>query len=141
MSLEAELIRVGLRLFARSPDGAEMTIAERRAQMRGYAKRVPKPPKETTITVLPLGTIPAIRVVRPRSRSDRFVLFLHGGGYSTGSFDLYRHILWRFADAACAQILAVDYRLAPEHPFPAALDDGLAAWQALLAQGADARRV
>jgi acetyl esterase/lipase len=64
-------------------------------------------------------------------------LFLHGGAYVTGSPDLYRHVSWRFASAARAQFIAVEYGLAPEHPFPAALDDALAAWRALLGEGAN----
>lgn len=140
MSLQAELIRVAMRLFIRSSGKPEISMTERREQMRGHTSRVPKPPKDTTTIERPLGGVPAVRVTRPLSRSDRLILFLHGGGYSTGSFDLYRHITWRFADAARATVVAIDYRLAPEHPFPAGLDDSVAAWQALLADGADPRR-
>ena len=88
----------------------------------------------------PLGGRPALRVRSLASQPARQILFLHGGAYVTGSPALYRHILWRFAVAAEAQVAAIDYRLAPEHPFPAALDDAVAAWQGLLAEGADPRR-
>jgi monoterpene epsilon-lactone hydrolase len=57
----------------------------------------------------------------------------------TGAPELYRHVLWRLADAAKAQVAAIDYRLAPEHPFPAAIDDAVAAWRALLSEGVDGR--
>src|SRR5207248_6841877 len=84
-----------------------------------------------------LGGVPASLVTAPQSAADRHVLFLHGGGYIAGSALIYRHITWRFAMAAEARLAAIDYRLAPEHPFPAALDDATAAWHALLKQGAD----
>jgi epsilon-lactone hydrolase len=79
-------------------------------------------------------------ITTPACRPDRAVLFLHGGGYVTGWGALYRHFTWRIATAARARVLAIDYRLAPEHPFPAALDDALAAYRWLVAGGADPRR-
>ena len=69
------------------------------------------------------------------------MLFLHGGGYVTASPALYRHLTWRLADAARREIVAIDYRLAPEHPFPAALDDAMTAWRGAASRGADPRRI
>jgi acetyl esterase/lipase len=66
---------------------------------------------------------------------DRAVLYLHGGGYAVGSAHLYRQFAWRIAEAACARVATLDYRLAPEHPYPAAADDALAAYRALLDAG------
>jgi epsilon-lactone hydrolase len=92
--------------------------------------------------VLPVdaGGVPGELVATAASRLDRHVLFLHGGGYVTGSPALYRHFTWRIATAARARVLAIDYRLAPEHPFPAALDDALAAYRWLLAGTAQPQR-
>jgi len=67
------------------------------------------------------------------------VLYLHGGGYTTGSPALYRHFTARIATAVRAHVLVIDYRLAPEHPFPAALDDADAAYRWLLAGKAEPR--
>jgi acetyl esterase/lipase len=78
-------------------------------------------------------------VTAPQSAPGRHILFLHGGAYIAGSARIYRHITWRFAVAAEARLAAIDYRLAPEHPFPAALDDAAAAWRGLLDEGADPR--
>lgn len=69
------------------------------------------------------------------------ILYLHGGGYVIGSPSLYRNLTWRLARAAAARLLAVDYRLAPEHPFPAAVDDAMTAYEWILAGGADPRRL
>lgn len=63
------------------------------------------------------------------------VLYLHGGGYCFGSPLTHRALTTEFASATNAAVLALDYRLAPEHPFPAALTDALAAWRTLLARG------
>ncbi len=69
------------------------------------------------------------------------VLYLHGGAYALGSLNVHRGFLARFAAATGAQVLAINYRLAPEHPFPAALEDALSAYQWLLIQGFDPARV
>ena len=69
------------------------------------------------------------------------VLYLHGGGYCIGSLDSHRCMLTHLASAIEGRVLAVDYRLAPEHPFPAALDDACAAYRWLVAGDADPARV
>src|SRR5262249_53189015 len=97
----------------------------------------PNPPSGTETVAIDAGGVPAVRVSTRASRADRHVLFLHGGGFVTGSSSLYRHLTWRLADAARGNLLSVDYRLAPDHPFPAALDDAVAAYRWLLANGAD----
>lgn len=63
------------------------------------------------------------------------VLYLHGGGYCIGSLDSHRSMLTHLAAAVGGQVLAVDYRLAPEHPFPAALDDACTAYRWVLTSG------
>jgi len=140
MSLRAELVRVWLRWAMKRSNHPNVTIAERRRRMAAFERRVPRPPGWIDMSEQPLGGRPALRVRSLASQPARQILFLHGGAYVTGSPALYRHILWRFAVAAEAQVAAIDYRLAPEHPFPAALDDAVAAWQGLLAEGADPRR-
>jgi len=71
----------------------------------------------------------------PDADRSRAVLYLHGGGYVIGSLDSHRHLCAEIGRAARARSLAIDYRLAPEHPFPAAVDDSLAAYRFLLASG------
>jgi acetyl esterase/lipase len=72
---------------------------------------------------------------------DRAILYLHGGGYVAGSAWTHRELLGRLARLTGLRVVAPDYRLAPEHPLPAALEDAVAAWDALLATGLDARRI
>lgn len=140
MSLQAELVRGWLRWSMKRSNHPNVTIAERRRRLAAYERWVPRPPRGIETLDRDLGGVPALRVKRLVAQSDRRILFLHGGAYTTGTPTLYRHILWRFAVAADAQVAAIDYRLAPEHPFPAALDDAVAAWHGLLAEGADPRR-
>ncbi len=72
---------------------------------------------------------------------SRVLLYLHGGGYSIGSIDSHRPPVSLMCRASGMRGLVVDYRLAPEHPFPAQLDDALAAYRWLLGTGVDASRI
>ena len=76
-----------------------------------------------------------------RAVADRVVLYLHGGAYCVGSPQTHRAITGRLARCADAQVFVLDYRLAPEHPYPAALDDAVAAYRGLLAAGFEPRRI
>ena len=83
--------------------------------------------------------------VRPRSLTQPdtapICLYLHGGAFAMGGLNSHRDLASQFAQRAQIRLLMVDYRLAPEHPFPAALDDVLAVYRALLAQGIPAQRL
>ena len=68
------------------------------------------------------------------------ILFFHGGGYCIGSAETHRDLVSRRCTAAGVRALSVDYRLAPEHPFPAAVDDGVAAYRWLRRQAFRLRR-
>ena len=71
----------------------------------------------------------------PGARSDRAVLYLHGGGYVLGGVDSHRDLMARISAAAKARVLGIDYRLAPEAPFPAAVEDAVSAYRFILEQG------
>jgi acetyl esterase/lipase len=89
----------------------------------------------TKIASVLAGGVKADWFTTPESEDDRVILYLHGGGYSFGSPTSHRGMISRLAKAARARVLALDYRLAPEHPFPAAVEDSTAAYRWLLAQG------
>lgn len=78
--------------------------------------------------------------ITPALADDRTILYLHGGGYVIGSIGSHRAMVARIAIAARARALAIDYRLAPEHPYPAAVDDATAAYRWLRAQGVEPAR-
>ena len=81
-----------------------------------------------------------VRVKRPR-RKDRVILYCHGGGYSTGSAVYARTMTSRLAEGTSMDVFCFNYRLAPEHPWPAALEDGLKAWDRLMFLGYGAKNV
>src|SRR5260370_38618476 len=117
VSLRAELVRIGVRWFIKRR--RRPTVAAARRSIRAAARWIPRPPAGTEVRAVDAGGVPGDFVTTAASRRDRHVLFLHGGGYVTGSPALYRHLTWRIATAARAHVLAIDYRLGPEHPFPA----------------------
>ena len=103
----------------------------------------------TRSTLLPLGVrersasgapVPTRWVEGDRSAADRVVLYLHGGAYVAGSPGTHRGLAAAFVQTARARVALPDYRLAPEHRFPAAVDDGLATYRWLLQQGVDPAR-
>jgi epsilon-lactone hydrolase len=75
------------------------------------------------------------RIVPRDAMPSRAVLYFHGGGFFFGSLQTHRHLVSRLAVAAGITAVSIDYRLAPEHPFPAALEDALAAYRWLLSEG------
>jgi epsilon-lactone hydrolase len=126
--------------LAALPPSASMTIAERRAQYE-RAERVFPTPADVAIDHVTAPTRPAEWLRPPGARTDAAVLYLHGGGYVIGSPRSHRHLAAAIARAAGTAALLLDYRLAPEHPFPAALDDAVAAYQWLLGRSLAPRRI
>ena len=90
---------------------------------------------DVVVTPVDAGGVPAEWSVAPGSDPSRVLLFFHGGGYCSGSIVSHRRMVTEAGRAAKVRALAVDYRLAPEHPFPAAFDDALSAWRFLRRQG------
>jgi monoterpene epsilon-lactone hydrolase len=77
----------------------------------------------------------------PGATRDAAILYVHGGGYVIGSLDSHRHLVSELGRAANAVALALDYRLAPEHPFPAPVEDAVSGYRFLLAQGFKSERI
>jgi epsilon-lactone hydrolase len=79
--------------------------------------------------------VPGTWITSRRSSNERTILFTHGGGYTCGSVHNYRDFVARLADTCGARVLGIDYRLAPEHPYPAGVEDTVTAYRWLLDQG------
>jgi acetyl esterase/lipase len=118
--------------------GSTLTIPEqRRAWEAGVADR-PLPPG--TVITMPEG-VDALLVTPQAVRDEALLIHVHGGGFVTGSAKTHLPLAAHLAAASRTRVLLVNYRLAPEHVFPAARDDLLAAWRWVLGNGHDPRRV
>ncbi|WP_043838995.1 alpha/beta hydrolase [Muricoccus aerilatus] len=120
------------RMLTSSPRPAG--LAERRQRLDGLGARYTVP-QDVHVEPEDAGGVAAEWTQTPLADPARVILFLHGGGYVSGSVASHRHMIAQAGREAGARTLALGYRLAPEHPFPAALDDVLAAYRWLLVQG------
>jgi epsilon-lactone hydrolase len=96
---------------------------------------------DVVLTPVEAGGVPAEWSMVPGSDPSRVLMFFHGGGYCSGSIVSHRRMVTEAGRAAKIRTLAVAYRLAPEHPFPAAFDDALSAWRFLRGQGIAAQHI
>ena len=126
--------------LAKLPPASSLTIEQRRAQYE-RAERVFPTPADVAIQPVKAPQRPAEWLAPPGVTPDTVVLYFHGGGYVIGSPRSHRHLAAAIARAAGTAALLLDYRLAPEHPFPAALDDAVAAYRWLLGRGIAPERV
>jgi len=140
ISLRAKFVRLGLSWFVKRRTRHE-TLEQSRRRLLVMEAVIPHPPRDTETITINVGGVSADQVITPASRPNRHALYLHGGGYRLGAPSTYRHFTWRIASAAQARVLVIDYRLAPENPFPAALEDAVSYYCWLLAEGADARQI
>jgi epsilon-lactone hydrolase len=96
---------------------------------------------DVKLAAVDLGGVSGEWSIAPGSDAAKILMFFHGGGYCSGSVVSHRRLVTEAGRAAAARTLAVEYRLAPEHPFPAAFDDALEAWRFLRAQGIAAKNI
>lgn len=128
-----------LELMKARPVQPNLSIQEQRAQwdaMPGFPLH-----DDVKCEEVDAGGVPGEWITTPGVRDDRVVYYLHGGGYVLGSVSTHREMISRLSRATGARALAINYRLAPENPFPAAVDDAVAGYQWLLSIGIDPRRM
>ncbi|NJN51087.1 MAG: alpha/beta hydrolase [Gammaproteobacteria bacterium] len=141
-SLRSKLINLVMRHTARKHvEAAALNVANIvaiRSRLDGFGAGTAPLPGQRRETIA-LGGVPTevTRVIAPRGT----VYYCHGGGYMVGSPQAYRRFANRLAKATDYDVAMIDYRLAPEHPFPAAPDDALNGYRALLDAGNDPREI
>jgi monoterpene epsilon-lactone hydrolase len=135
MSLQAIAIRFYLRYWFKRRLDPDAPVSALRANVDDLVRRMPKPPRGVTVAPTNAGGVPAEWVAAPGAEARRAILHFHGGGYASGSPASVRDLAWRLSEAARCRVLVVDYRLAPEHPFPAAIEDAASAYRHLLSSG------
>ncbi|TFG15195.1 MAG: alpha/beta hydrolase [Promethearchaeota archaeon] len=106
-------------------------VQKSREALEDLAKLV-KVPKDVKIQKVDIDGMPAEWISAPGTEEDKVVLYLHGGGYISGSINSHRELVSSISRVSKARILIIDYRLAPEHPFPAAVEDSTKAFKWLI---------
>jgi acetyl esterase/lipase len=123
-----------LEMLASMPDTTGLTFVEQRAD---FEQQISLLPVAESVTFEPLSAdgVPAEWIVPEGAPERSVLLYLHGGGYCIGSINTHRSMVSHIAGAAKTRALLIDYRLAPENPFPAAVEDSTAAYKWLLSRG------
>jgi len=128
-------IRAALAANPRPPD-----LASRRKRLDGLSALYPMPPDAKLESVQANG-VAAEWTSTPAADPGRVILYLHGGGYVSGSIESHRQLVIEAGRQAKARTLALNYRLAPENHFPAALEDALAGYRFLVSGGFDPAKI
>jgi acetyl esterase/lipase len=118
----------------RSPIPADSSVSEQR-RLLGERASARKMPADVTVTPAALGGVPAADITVDGIEPRHVVLYLHGGVYVLGDAFQSADLASQIGRRTRARVISLDYRLAPEHPYPAAVDDALAAYDALLREG------
>lgn len=113
---------------------AGFSVADFRKDVAGANTKM-KLPKGVAVEKYPIDTIAAEWIIPQKAMPGKALLYIHGGGFISGSCRTHRAIVAKFALGCGISVLVFDYRLAPEHPFPAALEDCIAAYGRLMEEG------
>lgn len=115
-------------------DTAEPDIVAARARFEGVAQFMPTP-ADVKAEKASADGVPGEWITAPGATAASTIYYLHGGGYTIGSVNTHREIVSRLSRASGARAFSLDYRLAPENPFPAAIDDAVTGYRWLVKQG------
>jgi len=135
MSASPELTRL-IAALRRQVVGPDVPVDVQRADFEAASKRM-RYLGDVKVTSVDAGGVDA-EWLEPRGGSGRTLMWLHGGGYSIGSLNTVRPLCCNLANVTGARVLSVDYRLAPEHPMPAAVEDAVTAYRWLVSGPTDA---
>ncbi|GLK55270.1 acetyl esterase/lipase [Methylopila capsulata] len=135
VSAQARLLCLALRYGVKPRLTANPDLLRLRRQIDAIARLAPDLPKNVERSALRIGGLAAERHAPIGYGGGRAILYLHGGAFVAGSPRTHRGVAGRLARGAQAETIVPDYRLAPEHPHPASLEDSLAVYRALLDRG------
>jgi acetyl esterase/lipase len=132
--MASEQLQNVLALMRANPVPHDAELPDLRQWLETFSTMSP-PGEDVTFEPVDAGGVPGEWVTAPEARAGTAVLYLHGGGYALGSIATHRRLAGEISRSAQARVLLIDYRLAPEHPHPAAVDDAVSAYRWLLGQG------
>jgi len=135
ISQEAVELNASFRTDIKESGLFSVSFDEQRTNWEKFGESIPEYSNDVAIEPVDCDGVASEWVVAPGANDNKILLHFHGGGYVIGRPDGYRNYNSRMSETAGARVLAVDYRLAPEHPFPAAIEDTLGAYKWILAQG------
>jgi monoterpene epsilon-lactone hydrolase len=141
ISWQARWVELMLRLGVKRRMAPDVDLAALRAHYVAIDRRRFRVPADVRRTPVVCGGVPCEWLEVPQAQPQRILLYLHGGGFALHLPQLYAGFSARLGHALGARVLLVDYRLAPEHAFPAGAEDSLAVYRALLGQGIAARDI
>lgn len=141
MSLRLALLNIGARFVVRPMLNRARTPEAARRDLDRMTSWFLFGPKDVRRGTRDLGGVPALDLLPLGGREDALILYFHGGGYVVGRPETHRKMLSRLALLTGLRTVLPRYRLAPEHPFPAAFDDAVAVWDALIREGLTPDRI
>lgn len=141
MSWQARILMIIMRVQRfLTTSSTKLDVARDRADNEAFAKTF-KPIAPVEMQRLEANSVPAAWFIPAGIVNERVILYAHGGSYNAGSITSHIPLTGNIASVTRSRLLSLDYRLAPEHPFPAAVEDALSAYRWLLAQNINPRRI
>ena len=134
-SVTSYFIKKGIIVGAKKLNLEEMDIGESRQIIDSFARKFSRLPKNCKVDSIQIEGIYAEWISNYQTEEGKVILYLHGGGYGYCSADTHRSLAARIMIETGVKVLLPEYRLAPEHPFPAAIEDTLIIYRWLLKQG------
>ncbi|MCB1694296.1 MAG: alpha/beta hydrolase [Pseudomonadales bacterium] len=135
MSIRAAILRFVIRRTMKKQFANIGDVVAFRERMAASGNMMPDPPDNVSVVPVTAAGVPCEWITTDATDQNKVLVYLHGGGYVFGGPDSHRDVGWRLAEGARMRVLMVDYRLAPENPFPAAVEDATDCYRWLLDEG------
>lgn len=140
-SISSYFFKKGIKAGAKKMKLEEKDIGESRQSIDSFARKFSRLPKNCKVEPVQIEGIYAEWITNNQSVEDKVIIYLHGGGYGYCSADTHRSLAASIMKEAGVKVLLPEYRLAPEHPFPAAIEDTITIYRWLLKQGYESSNI